>query len=238
MTNPKPAPTDNGLFRSLSDSDQDRINSDHAMVSLEVGTVLAAQDTPLGAIYFPTGALIRLSQLSGTNDRLCIGMVGTEGMLGIGPALGVEALLMNATVQTSGGALRVESAVFRQHVLESRELRHLLGAYSCVLINQLGRRAACHQFHAVEQRLARILLMAQDGQHSIPLRLTQQGLAELLGVARAAVSISATSLQKRELIRYRHGRITVLDRAGLRQVSCACYADDRNHYRSIMGAPE
>jgi CRP-like cAMP-binding protein len=156
-----------------------------------------------------------------------VGLVGNEGMFGIPVALGVNVSPVLAIVQGAGAALRIGAPIFRRELGRSHPLQREIGRYVFLRLAQLARTAACTRFHVVEARLARWLLMTKDRAHADTFHITQEFLAFMLGVRTNA----ASSLQKRNLIHYSRGNITVLDRRGLKAASCGCYGEDRKSYR-------
>ncbi|MEQ6888028.1 Crp/Fnr family transcriptional regulator, partial [Halomonas sp. CS7] len=170
----------------------------------------------------------------GDSERLEVAMVGSEGMLGMPLILGLDESPLRALVQGAGSALRMPAAALGRHLEQCPALQALLKRYLYVLMHQLTQVAACTHFHQVEARLARWLLMTQDRAHSDRLHLTHEFLAMMLGVRRAGITLAAMALQGRRLIRYQRGDITVLDRAGLIEAACGCYAADRSIYRRVI----
>jgi CRP-like cAMP-binding protein len=162
-------------------------------------------------------------------------MVGREGMLGAHLALGVDAIPLHALVQGGGTARRIATTAFRRELAVGTALQRALNRYLYVQMAQLATSAGCTRFHSVGPRLARWLLMSQDRAHSDSFHLTHEFLAFMLGVRRVGITGAACDLQRRGLIGYHRGEITVLDRAGLEAAACGCYAADRRAYDRMLG---
>ncbi len=152
-----------------------------------------------------------------------IGLVGSEGMVGLPLAQGIGTSSVRTVVQGTGTALRMESAGFREALETCPALQRALHRYTHALIAQITQTAACNRFHQVEARLARWLLMASDRLQSDLIRFTHEWLADLLGVRRVGITVAASALQQRKLIQYSRGNITILDREGLKASACECY---------------
>lgn len=201
-------------------------------VDLVFGNVLHEANQPIRHVYFPLGGFISLVATLEGHQPLEMGLIGNEGMLGATLALGVDLAPMRAVVQGSGSALRMSSELFKQELLSSPQLLRVLKRYLYVLMAQLSQSAACTHFHEIELRLVRWLLMTHDRAHADHFYLTQEYLADMLGVRRSGVSIAAAALQARGLIRYSRGVIYILDRAGLEQAACECYASLQADYQA------
>lgn len=225
----------NRLLAALPERDRLRLVAGCEKATLTLSEVLFEAGDPLRHVHFPlTGFISLLTPVDGTT-RLEVGLVGNEGMVGEPLVLGVATSHLQALVQGTGHALRMEAAAFREELARSPALRLLLDRYLFVRMAQLAQAAGCTRFHLVEARLARWLLMTQDRAHSSHFHITHEFLALMLGVRRAGVTKAATSLQKHHLIAYSRGDISVLDRPGLKAASCACYQADRETYRNFLG---
>lgn len=234
MPRARAATTGNTLLANLPVKDQQRFATACQMVDLPFGEVLAEPGERIRHLYFPIESFISLTTPADTGTTLEVGLVGSEGMLGVSLILGVDVAPLHALVQGAGPALRINTAPFRREFAESRALRRMLKRYLYVLIGQIAQTAACTHFHLVEARLARWLLMTHDRAHSDRFHVTQEFLAFMLGVRRVGITKAAGALQSRKLISYRRGDITILDRKGLEAASCDCYAVDRATYMQIM----
>ncbi len=204
-------------------------------VSLKDKQVLHAPGEPVEAAYFPeSGTVSMLAPLEG-GELLEVGMIGREGMVGLPVILGTDSLATEAMTQMPGTAWRIRASALREAFEHSAALRALLLRYVQAYHTQVALAAACNARHAIEERLARWLLMAHDRAEGDELPLTQEFIAQMLGVRRAGVTVAAGSLQRAGLIRHRNGHITVLDRPGLEAEACECYGTVRQQFEHILG---
>lgn len=223
----------NRLLQALPSSDLRRVLPEFETVELAFGDVLYTPGERLGHVYFPTTSFISLI-MSVDQSALEVGLIGNEGMFGVPLVLGVDVSPVRAVVQGAGSALRMDAARFCLELGRSQALKHEIDRYVFVHLSQLAQNATCTRFHVVEERLARWLLMTQDRAHADNFHITQEYLAFMLGVRRVGVTKAASSLQKRSLIHYSRGNITVLDRRGLKAASCGCYKADLESYDRIL----
>lgn len=199
-------------------------------VKLAFAEVLYEPHARIRHVYFPNDCLV--SMLTSVDaDRVAeVGLVGSEGMIGIPVALGAAVSPFRAVVQGGGTAMRMKVADFRREFSESAALRRELFLFTHLLMIQIAQTAACNRFHPVTQRMARWLLMTRDRVNSNEFRITQEFLALMLGVRRSRVSVAAGSLQERKLIGYRRGTVTILDQRGLVAAACGCYKTVKDIY--------
>lgn len=203
-------------------------------VELVAGTILCDVDQPFKHAHFPMTGLISLVAVASGHQPLGLAMIGNEGVLGATLALGINTPRLRAVVQGSGTMLRVSAPRIRRMLRDGPGLLDMLHRYSYVLMGQLLQTAACNSFHEVEMRLARWLLMTDDRATTDGFQLTHQILADTLGVQRSAVTIAAGKLQRKKIIGYARGHVSILSRVGLEAACCECYATQvRDHARQF-----
>jgi CRP-like cAMP-binding protein len=228
------ATAQNHLIEMLPRRDRARLLAVCEPFRLGLADVLCEPGEPTRHLYFPTEGFISLVTLVEGSPGLEVGMVGREGMVGAQMALGVVSTPVRALVQGAGVAWRIGAPVFKTELARSPALQRNLGKYVYVLMAQLVGSAACLRFHQIGPRLARWLLMSQDRAHADVFHVTHEFLAYMLGMRRVGITAAASELQRRGLIKYRRGELTVLDRAGLEAAACGCYAADRQSYSAVL----
>jgi CRP-like cAMP-binding protein len=225
----------NRLLDRLPAKDRKHLLAGCEQVELSFPDVLAEPGDALQHIYFPTASFISLVSSVGTHDNLEVALAGNEGLYGVPVALGVATSPVHALVQGSGLAWRMGAGAFQRELERSAGLRSCINRYIYVLMSQLIQTASCNRFHVVEQRVARWLLMTADRSHAPTFRITHEFLAYMLGVRRVGITEAASALQRRGLIGYTRGVVTIVDRPGLEHAACSCYASDLATYKRILG---
>ena len=224
----------NRLLASLSQIDQRKIRVAGTCVPLAFKDVLWTPGGHQAHVYFPLEGYVSLLADAGDAHVVEVGMVGPEGMLGLGVAQGVPVAVVKALVQEGGWAWRVDGRAFRAVLADSVGLRKVLFSYAYVVQAQLSQASACIRFHEVLPRLARWLLMCQDRSPANTFPMTQEFLSTMLGVRRVGVTMAASGFQDSGLIEYHRGEVTVLDRAALEAEACSCYAADARLLRNMF----
>lgn len=226
------SPAQNHLIEQLPPADRQRLLAVCQPVDLRLGQVLCERGDVLNQVYFPVDSFISLVMQVDEHPSLEVGMVGREGLMGATLMLGVDTVLQRGLVQGPGAAWRVEGVAFRRELALSVALRRSVKRFLFVRMAQMSSAAACLRFHLIGPRLARWLLMSQDRAHAQQFHVTHEFLAGMLGVRRVGITAAAGMLQRRGLITYHRGQLTVLDRAGLEQAACSCYASDLAAYQA------
>lgn len=224
----------NHLLELLPRKDRSRFLARCEPVELVASQVLCEPESVARHAYFPTAAIISLVTSIDGRPVLEVGLVGSEGLLGAQLATGVRTSPLHALVQGAGHSWRLSADDFRAELEISPPLRKLVNRYLYVLMAQFATAAGCLRFHTITHRLARWLLMTQDRAHQDSFHLTHEFLAYMLGVRREGVTVSAGELHTSGLIRYSRGAVLVLDRTGLENAACSCYAVDRLSYAKLL----
>jgi len=225
----------NRLLASLSRTDRRKLMAAGDTVDLRDGDILWEAQSRMRYAYFPLEGFISQLIPVAARKNLELALVGNEGMIGMPLALGVNSSILQALVQGPGEALRIGAASFRRELKQLPALRQRLSSYIYVLHAQLALTAACIRFHSLDLRLACWLLMTHDRAGLGSFHLTHEFLAQMLGVRRVGITNAAGALQKRNLLSYTRGEITILDRYGLEKASCRCYRASRDAYESVLG---
>jgi CRP-like cAMP-binding protein len=230
---PKP-PVGNWLLDSLPRADIERVQPHLETVPVAIKQVIYEPNGPIQHVYFPTSCIISLVTYLKDGSSVEMATVGLEGMVGLPVFLGTDTMPSRAFGQVAGNSLRITTAAFTAEVKRNGPLVRVLNRYTQALFNQVAQTTACNRVHLVEQRCARWLLQTHDRVGSDQFLLTQEFLAQMLGVRRSGVSAAAGLLQKAGLIRYARGRITILDRAGLESAACECYGVIKREFDRLI----
>ena len=229
------ARVENHLIELLPNADRKRLLALCEPATLALAEVLYQPGELVRDVCFPiSGTVAQVTRLD-HHPGLEVGMIGCEGMLGAQLALGVVRSPLCAVVQGPGIAWRIGADTFVGELARSEALRRVVHGYLAACMAQLAVSAACLRFHLIGPRLARWLLMRQDRAEGDHFGVTQEFLAQLLGVRRVGITTAAGNLQRRGLIAYHRGQLRVLDRAGLEAVACSCYAIDRQAHAGRLG---
>lgn len=223
MSLTKHIPNTNGLLGSLTKKEYERLLPLLQEIPLVLEETLYRPGDVISDVYFPNSGIVSL--LAGDAERatLEVGLVGREGMLGLPVFMGIRTSRNLAVVQGPGLAMRMKASTLRKECNGGSALTRLLQRYTHSLLTQITQSAVCNQFHSIEARLARWLLMTHDRMGEDEFPLTQEFLSHMLGVRREGVSRAAGELQKRKLITYTRGHLKILDRPELEAISCGCY---------------
>lgn len=224
----------NRLLAALPGKDYLRLLENCKHVELTFGDLLCEPGDRIRHVYFPVEGFVSLAAPVNGHASMEVGLIGSEGMLGIPLILGIDVSPLRALVRGSGAALQLDARSFRHQLGQSRALQRGLNRYLYALMAQFAQTVACTRFHLLDARLARWLLMTQDRAHADVFHLTHEFLADMLGVRRVGVTKAAGVLQRSKLISYKRGQITILDRRGLESVSCDCYQAMKDTYDNML----
>ena len=238
MSEARSNPIKNQLLSALPIEEYDRLLPYLEAVSLIPKQIIYAPNEPIEYVYFPNSGIISLVNLTEDGGTVEAATVGNEGMAGIPVLLGTDRMIGQAMSQVAGDAVRMRADVFKRLVTPGSTLYNLLLRYTQALINLISQSVACNRLHSVEERCCRWLLLCQDRVHSNEFHLTQEFLAQMLGVRRASVSVVAAILQKAGLICYSRGKIMIRDRIGLESASCECYRIVKDEFDRLLKTPE
>jgi CRP-like cAMP-binding protein len=227
-------PRSNQLLAALPDADFARWLPELEWVDLPLGHVLYESGVVMRHVYFPTSAIASLLYVMESGASAEIAVAGREGLVGLSLFMGGGSTPSRAVVQSAGEGYRINAATIRHEFNHSVPVMRLLLRYTQAVITQMTQTAACNRHHALDQQLCRWLLLSLDRLDGPDLRMTQELIANMLGVRREGVTEAAQRLQKLGFIQYRRGHIHVLSREGLEQRSCECYGVVRREYDRLL----
>ncbi|WP_018992492.1 Crp/Fnr family transcriptional regulator [Aromatoleum toluclasticum] len=232
-------PRQNRLLAALPDDEYTRLVPQLELVSLSLGDVLYEPGIQMHHVYFPTDSIVSLMCVMENGAAAEIAVVGNEGIIGVSLFMGGETTPSRAVVQSAGYAYRLAGDRLKEEFdrvggRRSGAVHDLLLRYTQALLTQMAQTAVCNRHHTLDQQLCRWLLLSLDRLPVQELLMTQELIANMLGVRREGVTEAAGNLQKAGLIEYRRGHITVLDRVGLEARSCECYAVVRDEFRRLL----
>jgi CRP-like cAMP-binding protein len=231
---PSPDPRANQLLASLPESDYQTLAAQLEPVSMPLGMAVYESGSEQGFVYFPMDSIVSLLYVLENGASTEIAVTGNEGLVGISLFMGGETTPSRAVVQSAGHGYRVRGAALRQLFESSGDVQHLLLRFTQALITQMTQTAVCNRHHAVDQQLCRWLLLMLDRLSSSEVLMTQELIANMLGVRREGVTEAAGKLQDEGLIEYRRGRIRVLDRHRLQARVCECYSVVKREYDRLL----
>ena len=229
------SPIENHLLAALPDEVYERLLPHLQPISFELGGVVYESSEQMDHLYFPTTCIVSLLYTMTDGATAEMGLVGNDGIVGIALFMGGNTVPNRAVVQVAGDAFRVQAPVIQEEFKLGGPCQLLLLRYTQALITQISQTAVCNRLHSIEQRLCRWLLLSHDRVRSMELRLTQEFIANMLGVRREGVTKAASHLQEAGLIRYVRGHITILDRPGLEAASCECYQVVKTEFDRLLG---
>jgi CRP-like cAMP-binding protein len=228
------SPTQNHLLAAVPAVEFERLLPHLELVEMPLGEVLYESGARLDHVYFPTTCIVSLLYVLENGASAEIAVVGNEGILGISLFMGGETTPSRAVVQSAGYGYRLRAPLLKEEFNRAGPMLRLLLRYTQALITQMTQTAVCNRHHSIEQQLCRWLLLSLDRLPSNSLTMTQELIANMLGVRREGVTVAARSLQREGLIRYSRGRIDVLDRPGLEKAVCECYAVVRVEFERLL----
>jgi CRP-like cAMP-binding protein len=224
----------NHLLASLPDGEWSRWSPLLEVVPMPLGQVLYESGVALTYVYFPITSIVSLLYVMENGASAEIAVVGNEGIVGVSLFMGGESTPSRAVVQSAGMGCRLDAQVMKEEFNRAGPVLHLLLRYTQALITQMAQTAVCNRHHSLDQQLCRWLLLSLDRLEGDELIMTQELIANMLGVRREGVTEGALKLQKADLIRYSRGHITILNREGLEKRTCECYAVVKREYDRLL----
>lgn len=231
-----PDPRNNHLLAALPDAERERFSPWLDWVEMPLGQVLYESGGTLNHVYFPTTAIVSLLYMLENGASAEIAVVGNEGIVGISLFMGGGSTPSRAVVQSAGEGFRLKAQVLKDEFQRAGPVMHVLLRYTQALMTQMTQTAVCNRHHSLDQPLCRWLLLSLDRLQGDELVMTQELIANMLGVRREGVTVAALNLQAAGLIRYARGRITVVNREGLEKRTCECYAVVKKEYDRLLPA--
>lgn len=228
------SPAQNHLLAALTLPEQARLFPQLELTPMPLGDVLYESGSQLDHVYFPTSCIVSLLYVLEDGASAEIAVVGNEGLVGVALFMGGETTPSRAVVQSAGFAYRLAGAVMKAEFNRGGAMQHLLLRYTQALLTQMAQTAVCNRHHSIDQQLCRWLLLSLDRLPSNELKMTQELIANMLGVRREGVTEAAGNLQNAGIIRYSRGHITVLDRHKLEQRVCECYAVVKKEFDRLL----
>lgn len=228
-------PVKNRLLAALPQEEYGRLHPYLEPVSFDLGEVVYESGERLDYVYFPTTSIISLLYLMEDGSSAEMGLAGNEGVVGIALFMGGGTMPNRAVVQSAGGAVRLKAKALQTEFALGSKFQHLLLRYTQALITQISQTAVCNRLHSVEQQLSRWLLLSHDRVEADELIMTQELIADMLGVRREGVTVAAGRLQDAGAISYVRGHIQILDRQKLEAIACECYKVVKDEFDRLLG---
>ncbi|MDZ8260373.1 Crp/Fnr family transcriptional regulator [Nostoc sp. ChiQUE01b] len=229
-------PQVNKLLAALPTSDYKRLVPHLKLVSLSTRQVIYEPGEPITQVYFPQNAMISIVTTMKDGSTVEVGIVSNEGIVGIPVILGGKTTTTKAFVQIGGAGMQMDADVLRTEFNRSGAIQKLLLRYVRAIYTELTQSCACNRLHPLEERLARWLLTVSDRLESDEFPLTQEFIAQMLGVRRSGVTVAANNLSRAGMIRYQRGQINILNREDLEATSCECYRVIQNEFARLLGS--
>jgi CRP-like cAMP-binding protein len=227
-------PRQNHLLNAIPEAEWERFATNLAPVQLRLGDVIYESGSEQPHVYFPTDSIVSLLYVMEDGSSAEIAIVGNEGLVGISLFMGGGTTPSRAVVQSAGHAFRMRAQFIRDEFVMAGKVQQLFLRYTQALLTQMGQTAVCNRHHSVDQQLCRWLLMSLDRLSSNELTMTQELIANMLGVRREGVTEAAGKLQRAGIIKYSRGRIRVLDRPRLELMACECYEVVRKEFLRLL----
>lgn len=233
LTSPQAVPR-NQILNSLPFHEFKRIEPELKSVRVAQGEVIYQPNEPIKWVYFPENCIVSTVTVFDDGTSIENGIIGNEGLIGVAPALSTMTTPREATVQTSGECLRISTDSFREAFNTNDALRQLSLSYIFAFFEQVAQAGACNKHHTVNERIARWLLTLHDRSQTDELMVTQDLMAQMLGVHRPGITLAAIHLKEENLIEYRRGAIRIVDREGLEEAACECYRLIKRAYEQYV----